>query len=212
LATLGIFGFSLGALMATCLSSPAVWRGMFGRTADGPPWSFVVLACAGGSSHVAGVTVPQLSGPPAPVLPPLPGLQPAGAPALRVRSLQLVGQRDGGRADSEAIASWFAPETASRHLLECAHELPAPLRRSAALQSALATFLAPGALVADSSSAKVAAAAAAPSADPTPTAALTSPTSDVPVDAASEEEVGRTSKGAPPATPRGAAVDLSVAS
>ena len=140
--------------MTACLSSPSVWRGMFGH-AETPPWSFVVLACAGGSSHVAGITVPQLcGGAPAAVLPAVTSEPPeddgkgAEAPSvarasskLEVRSLHLIGQRDLGRADSEAIASWFAPEIATHHLLECAHELPAPLRRSTALTGALEAFL-----------------------------------------------------------------------
>lgn len=160
--------------MTTCLSSPAVWRGMFGH-ANNPPWSFVVLACAGGSAHVAGITVPQLSGPPAPVLPTLSsGRLEAGdketeqqrsgmrtSSKLQMRSLHLIGARDLGRADSETIASFFEPDSATKHLLECAHELPAPLRRSKALSDALETFLSSGSQRADSSAPEVATAAVA---------------------------------------------------
>lgn len=156
--------------MTTCLSSPAVWRGMFGH-ANNPPWSFVVVGCAGGSAHVAGITVPQLSGPPAPVLPTLSsGRQEAGnketeqqrsGSKLQMRSLHLIGARDLGRADSETIASFFEPDLATKHLLECAHELPAPLRRSKTLSDALETFLSSGSQRADSSAPEVATAAVA---------------------------------------------------
>ena len=89
----GIYGFSLGGSVAACLCSPAVYSGMFGRA--GPPVEKVILACAGGSSHAAGLMVPVAGGEIVPVFP--------ASGRLFVNSLHLIGKRDGGKYDAESI-------------------------------------------------------------------------------------------------------------
>jgi len=71
---------------------------MFGLAA--PPWRFLVVACAGGSRYLPGLSVPvagaaggQRSG----VIPP--------SESLAMPSLHLIGRRDTGRADSEAVSA-----------------------------------------------------------------------------------------------------------
>lgn len=154
-----VYGFSLGASMATALCCPEVWGELLHCAA--PPFRFIVSACAGGSALLR-CPMPTLlahDGEGKRAGEAKAGEGGCGGPGggggdgeakgavitagkpLGVGSLHIIGQRDPGRADSERVADLYG--SAGREVFRTAfgHEIPMQLRRDKALQEALASFL-----------------------------------------------------------------------
>eukprot|EP00316_Scyphosphaera_apsteinii_P009994 CAMPEP_0119327738 /NCGR_PEP_ID=MMETSP1333-20130426/71572_1 /TAXON_ID=418940 /ORGANISM="Scyphosphaera apsteinii, Strain RCC1455" /LENGTH=248 /DNA_ID=CAMNT_0007336421 /DNA_START=54 /DNA_END=799 /DNA_ORIENTATION=- len=112
----GLFGFSQGALMVTCLSSPLVWKRMYGLSTC--PWRFVICANAGGTSVLQRLRFQghRLK---------------EHLPICSIFSLHLVGRQDGHRSASEALIEYFQDVT--KHIHPYGHELPMPLKDDAEL-------------------------------------------------------------------------------
>jgi len=115
----GIFGFSQGALMVTCLSSEASWRKLFGLSAC--PWRFVICANPGGVVALKSI---RLGG--APIERP-----------LSIPSFHLIGQWDWHRALG-GLLSWYMDGASHTHAY--GHELPMTLAKDEALHQALRSF------------------------------------------------------------------------
>ena len=91
----GVYGFSQGCVIASCLASETVWRGMFGQSQC--PVKFVVCAMAGGISALSSCRIPQQ-----PPVPPATLQLP-----ITVRSFHLIGGADSHASDSERLAEMY---------------------------------------------------------------------------------------------------------
>lgn len=152
----GLYGFSQGAIMATMLSSPTAWRGMFGREAC--PWRFTICANAGGTFVLQSVLLPQAARgaasaeTAAPVLAASTGALSRAAVADEASGVAI--ERVGGLPSFHLVGEYdFLHKRASISLTTyyddpCVyvhahgHEIPMALKRDAELARALGAFLA----------------------------------------------------------------------
>ena len=128
----GIYGFSQGATIVTCLSSPSVWGAVFGL--DQCPWDFVILACAAGYTLQIGLAeLPRkCDGTKVSVVDSAP---------LALPSLHLLGASDLLVLDSRRVQALYSPEGASQYSMDCGHEIPMKVFQDQKLADCIEQFL-----------------------------------------------------------------------
>jgi hypothetical protein len=129
----GIYGFSQGATVTTCLSSRNCWNGVFGL--EKCPWNFVILACAGGYSlQIALAEMPQKSDGKL--------VSAIDSTPIQLPSLHLHGRWDAILLDSQQVHGLYSPEEATQYSMDCGHEVPMKVFQDSALTDCTKQFLA----------------------------------------------------------------------